>query len=154
MNVDGAFSFDGNGGCGGIIRKEKGEFMGAFLANIPVQSSFEAEKWTMFHGLKLAWDKGIRRLIVESDALEVVNVLLSPISSTRHMEDIDRELISMIGREWSVQVVHVARNANRAADVLAKQGLQATRGYHGVETLFENFFNVLYYDSRYLTDAG
>ncbi|KAJ1408141.1 Ribonuclease H domain [Sesbania bispinosa] len=86
-------------------------------------NSHAAELSALKIGLVLAWEKGVRYLLVKSDDLElvqVVNVFIPGDSS--HFGEPLLEIISMLKREWDVQVHHILREANFVADSLAKIG--------------------------------
>ncbi|KAE8675521.1 hypothetical protein F3Y22_tig00111662pilonHSYRG00061 [Hibiscus syriacus] len=71
LNVDGARDKDENDSCGGVIRDSKGEWKIGFARAVGISSSFEAELWGVFEGLKHAWSVGARSVIVETDNGEV-----------------------------------------------------------------------------------
>ncbi|XP_019156234.1 PREDICTED: uncharacterized protein LOC109152979 [Ipomoea nil] len=78
---------------GGLQSKdENGNWVVGFTANIENCSIAEAEAWSIFKGLKLAWKKGCRKVVVESDAKNIIDCL-----NHHDSEDIylmDRQLIS------------------------------------------------------------
>ena len=70
MNVDGAFSHTNmQAGCRGVCRNEVGEKVCAFMANIGHRERRSTFGGTVgLHGFKLAWDRGIRKWILETDS--------------------------------------------------------------------------------------
>lgn len=74
LDTDGSVNPTNNhAGTGWVIRDEHGKWIMGFAFNIGVFSIAEAEARAVLTGLQIAWDKGIRRLWVESDSERVVN---------------------------------------------------------------------------------
>ncbi|KAL5775782.1 hypothetical protein ACOSP7_013339 [Xanthoceras sorbifolium] len=65
---------------GGLLRDFQKNWLGGLAVNKGRGSVLEAELWDIFESLKLAWDAGYRRIIVESDSKSVVDLLLSSFS--------------------------------------------------------------------------
>lgn len=56
-------------GCGGAIRDHHGNFVIGFAQKLDLCSVLEAELWDLFyHGLSLAWGKGMRKIVFDSSA--------------------------------------------------------------------------------------
>ena len=47
--------------AGGALRDWNGDWLGGFSVQLGTCSEFEAEPWAALHGLRLAWEQGIRR---------------------------------------------------------------------------------------------
>ncbi|XP_061354128.1 uncharacterized protein LOC133298795 [Gastrolobium bilobum] len=74
VNTDGASC--GNPGvatCGGVIRNSQGIWLNGFAYKLGFCSSFKAELWGILRGLEMAWSKGYRKIILESDSLLASN---------------------------------------------------------------------------------
>uniref|UniRef100_A0A803M8R4 RNase H type-1 domain-containing protein n=1 Tax=Chenopodium quinoa TaxID=63459 RepID=A0A803M8R4_CHEQI len=54
-------------GGGGLIRDEEGRFIAGFAANYGICTAYRAEFLALEQGLKLAKQRGIRKLIVQMD---------------------------------------------------------------------------------------
>ncbi|KAK9029784.1 hypothetical protein V6N11_026886 [Hibiscus sabdariffa] len=68
LNVDGAVSLQfGVGAIGGLARNSLGEWLVGFSKTLGHSDALRAELWAIYDGLKLAWDCGFRRLLVQSD---------------------------------------------------------------------------------------
>ncbi|KAJ1413516.1 Ribonuclease H-like superfamily [Sesbania bispinosa] len=68
----------------------------------------------------LAWNCNLKPLICESDALEVVNVILGITHHNFHpYAKIALQVRSLLDRDWDVILQHVPREANDATDTLA-----------------------------------
>ena len=68
LNVDGAFSRTHGLGCGGLLRRSDDSFVEGFMFHLNQGDSLTAELWALVLGLKLAWQRGYRKVIVETDA--------------------------------------------------------------------------------------
>lgn len=49
--------------------------VGSFMLHLGCTDSMRAESWAVLWGLKRAWDKGIRHIIVETDCFYLVERL-------------------------------------------------------------------------------
>ncbi|MBA0807808.1 hypothetical protein Gohar_023586, partial [Gossypium harknessii] len=87
--------------------------LGWYELNIDgAHKSFTAEMWDVVEGLMLAWRSGQRRLILEVDSIDVVNVL------TNNAKDGEINLIQKAWdylKEWDVVIQHVYREDNKLA---------------------------------------
>ncbi|MCI26318.1 putative non-LTR retroelement reverse transcriptase [Trifolium medium] len=62
INTDGAVK-DGNvAGCGGLIRGEDGSWICGFTKGLGVCTPYVVELWGASEGLRLAWNRGYRRV--------------------------------------------------------------------------------------------
>lgn len=69
LNVDDSVREVGSlAGCGGVLRNSHGDFVLGFSQKLHSCSVLEAEVWVIFHGLQIAWGKGWRKTIVQSDS--------------------------------------------------------------------------------------
>jgi ribonuclease HI len=108
-----------------------------------------AELWAITNGLKLAWSKGFRKIILESDSSLAVDL----ITKNKIFIDKNYNLImqarELLAKEWDIQVRHVYREANSMADWLANYGL--TRSFLDRFSIYFNdppagLYCILYYD--------
>ncbi|CAA0812513.1 DEAD-box ATP-dependent RNA helicase 51 [Striga hermonthica] len=65
----------GRGSAGGLARDSHGHWLGGFLLNVSLCTITEAELWGLFHGLRLAWALGAKKVLVEVDNSSVVAML-------------------------------------------------------------------------------
>ncbi|XP_028782034.1 TMV resistance protein N-like [Neltuma alba] len=144
LNVDGAFStFGAISACGGLLRDATGLYIRGFLHRLDDGDALHAELWACLHGLKLAWDGGHRQVILESDSSSVLELIST--HPDEHHDDFRllKEIREMLDRDWEVQLQHVSRMHNRAADFLAKEGLKAISGFHLVVPAPVNLLPIL-----------
>lgn len=98
--------------------------------NIGMCSITNAELWGMYQGLILAWNKGIRLVIVEVDSLCVKQLIQSQTPSTNASSSLVNGIWELLSRNWQVSVHHIYREANFAADFLATFVLSLPLGFH------------------------
>lgn len=82
LNTDGsACGSAGGGGDGGILRNEHGNWINGFARNCGKVNSVMAELWALRDGLHMAAMENIHNLIVELDALAVVQLMKNSIAN-------------------------------------------------------------------------
>ena len=57
----------------------------------------------ILHGLKLVWDKRFRQLVLESDALEAINMIIKHDGRSMYALSIVIEIEVMLKQDWLVQ---------------------------------------------------
>ncbi|KAL4286983.1 hypothetical protein AHAS_Ahas19G0140700 [Arachis hypogaea] len=130
LNMDGAASTNPNaGGCGGVIRNEQGRWVAGFMANLGCCSAFRAEMWGIYHGLKIVWDLGLRRIIVESNSTTVVTILNKKEGLHSHPKPLVRSIANLMQKNWELRIENIYREGNRCAHWLAKESLKSPSGF-------------------------
>ncbi|CAN1165304.1 Putative ribonuclease H protein At1g65750, partial [Linum perenne] len=81
-----------------------------------------AELKAIVEGLKLAWSLGLRKVVVQSDLRVAVSILQKGVGMQHQHKALVAEFVDLTSREWEVQLSHVYREANCAADHLANLG--------------------------------
>lgn len=122
LNTDGYIDKDG-AGFGGLFRDYKGDPICAYASKAPRDNIFLVELWAVWRGLVLALSLKINAIWVESDSISVVNTINKnqpygpkPISCLKH-------IWKMLKKFDKYRVTHSWREANRAADHVAKMNL-------------------------------
>ena len=77
---------------------------------------FQAELWGCLLGLKLAWSKGWRKVIIETDATEIIDILKSPLLTAHRDREAILEAQQFLKNSWEVRLQYAPREANMAAD--------------------------------------
>jgi ribonuclease HI len=122
LNVDGAFSVEGNAGAGMLLRDHNGEVIVAACRQLrSCADALEAELAAMEEGLALAlhWTQGA--IILESDCSEAIKLVMGggPNLSRYAMRiSIIRERI----KEREIGINKINRDANQASHGLAALG--------------------------------
>ncbi|KAK4262866.1 hypothetical protein QN277_028366 [Acacia crassicarpa] len=111
-------------GCGGVLRNNRGEWVIGYTKVIGVCDACSAEEWAVLEGLKLAWDFGVKNVILESDAQELIRRITAPSSHPGSL--LFEQIRKMLRREWQVNLRYIPREINRLADALAKLGISRT----------------------------
>ncbi|KAH9667915.1 Endonuclease [Citrus sinensis] len=75
LNTDGAKKGFSQTGAGGLLRDFNRNWIMGFIVNLGTCSVLSAELWGLLHGLRMAWENGIRRVQVGVDNKSVVHLL-------------------------------------------------------------------------------
>jgi len=110
-------------GCGGVIRNDRGLWIGGFSRCIEVTNSFIAELWGLREGLMLCCNLNIVSVIVELDARSIVDA----ISNDQYVNNVISPILDncrwLISRFHRILFKHCYREANRCADSLARMSI-------------------------------
>lgn len=135
LNVDGSARLAaGTSAAGGVCRDDEGRWLFGFSTRLGNNSAHSAELQAVSYGLTTAWEEGYRKIILESDSELVTSALNNMnrnIASEGALMEQCRELLN---REWTCEVHHVYREANKCADYLASLSTRIGDGFH----LFRN----------------
>ncbi|XP_060963954.1 uncharacterized protein LOC115715819 [Cannabis sativa] len=125
MNVDAAVDSTRKiTGIGALIRSSNGEVVAAISKPIlGCYASHEMEAIAMFHCLNWAIQLQLLVSLVETDALRVSNALCKYSSAISSFQDLIADITSLLSFFLNVNVSHVKRSTNMAADGLAKFAL-------------------------------
>ncbi|KAJ1404212.1 Ribonuclease H domain [Sesbania bispinosa] len=124
INVDGSCLLDSSRMrvCG-VFRGLDSKWILGFSGFVGLGDNLLAEIQAVYWGLKMAWDRGFRRISLESDARDVIQHLNfgGPIqvNSSQVFLDGVRELLR---RPWEVTLRFSPRETNKAADWPARDG--------------------------------
>jgi ribonuclease HI len=123
LNTDASYKYiSSKSSIAGVCRDEHGIWLFGFSCRVKSESAFEAELLAVREALKLAWDKGLKRVIVESDSESVVNRIRNQLTRQpkNQIEAVILECQSYVSREWNCFLQHTHREGNFAADALTK----------------------------------
>ena len=125
LNTDGAAKGSPSQAGGGvIIRDHRGGLVSAMAMNIGVCHAFKAEVMALLKGLELARELKISKLQIQLDNLACVQMLQARDSGRNECTHLLRQCIQIIQcDDWEVQIRHVYREGNKAADWLANSGV-------------------------------
>ncbi|KAJ6734329.1 hypothetical protein OIU79_001566 [Salix purpurea] len=125
LNTDASYKYDcQRSSIAGVCRDENGIWMFGFSSRVQSGSSFEAELVAVREALKLAWDKGLTRVTLESDSESVVNRIRNQRirQPKNQLEEIILECQGYdCSRAWSCFIQHTRREGNFAADAMTKK---------------------------------
>ena len=118
----GSLKLDG-GGVGVLFISPKGEQLKYVFQIMFKVSNNKAEYEALLHGLRLAVSLGIKRLLVYSDSLLVVQQVNKEWDINKDTMDGYVEEIRKLENKFSgLEIHHVDRDNNMRADVLSKLG--------------------------------
>ncbi|KAL4324382.1 hypothetical protein GQ457_11G003510 [Hibiscus cannabinus] len=122
LNVDASVStVDRSVGIGGVIRDNHEKWLFGFVRFVGRCEALLAELWAIHDGLMHAWDLGYCCVEVESDCLDVVQIVTAR-SKALEGSALVGSILQMLSKDWSVVVNHVGRGSNGVADALAQWG--------------------------------
>lgn len=125
LNVDGSFrEQDGSMGAGGLFRDSEGRWLFGFHGHRRWGNALIAEAQALLIGLDLAWDRGIRELVVEVDCQELLQSVGD--EESRHFLPVLSTIKDMLERDWRVSLSRISRECNGPADHLAKVGAHSS----------------------------
>ncbi|KAL4281030.1 hypothetical protein GQ457_03G026830 [Hibiscus cannabinus] len=121
-NADGASCIRSKKAAAGcVIRDEAGSWLFGFTRSIRVCSSLLAEVWAVHNLLLHAWNRGFWCVELETDNMEVVEILNST-SAALLENSLVNDLREFLARDWNVVFWHISREQNKVADALAALG--------------------------------
>nr|KYP55631.1 Putative ribonuclease H protein At1g65750 family [Cajanus cajan] len=122
LNGDGAVSYSGTSSCGGLIRDPDGRCIMAFSRKLDRCSVIKAELWAITQGLRLIHLKKLgTHILIESNSLEAITLLRNGCPRQNECFDIVQEISELAASCETVSYLHIGREANLVADLLAKQ---------------------------------
>ncbi|KAE8654582.1 hypothetical protein F3Y22_tig00117048pilonHSYRG00873 [Hibiscus syriacus] len=104
---------------GGLIRNMNGDWIIGFNKSIGISTPIQAELWGIFEGLQLALSHNIERLQCQTDTVEALNLVSSPMAKCSPIALV-RPIAKLISKQWMIEFILIRREANAAADFLAK----------------------------------
>ncbi|OIS96393.1 putative ribonuclease h protein, partial [Nicotiana attenuata] len=120
LKIDGScMGNPGVGGIGGVFRDERGRWLLGFNMGFDHATNIYMEILALLHGVKLALSEKLFPLVIETDCLELLNLLKSNNCFYQNLIDDCRYLLRKAN---DPQLKHVFREANGVADLLAKNG--------------------------------
>lgn len=118
-------------GGGGVIRNEKGEWLGGFAENLGTGKVIEAKLWALYRGLELAWKSGWAPLEVESDSNVAVTLVLNQVVYKNHpLFQLVKSCQDLLNQNWRCSLRHVFQEQYGLAFCLADLGLSMELGCH------------------------
>ncbi|CAI0436181.1 unnamed protein product [Linum tenue] len=132
--------------CGGVVRGDDGRFIKAFTANLGGGSITRAELAGIAHGLRFAWEEGIRKVVLQTDSCTARTLIEKATPQHPHYSCV-AEIRQWLARHWLVRIEHVFREANFVADHLASIGHSVPIGVHAIHNPSNTLLYWLYFDT-------
>ncbi|XP_057418984.1 uncharacterized protein LOC130713213 [Lotus japonicus] len=134
LNTDGAFDHVGTrSGMGGLVRDASGYWVCGFYAGATSANPLLAEIEALKLGLNMLWDANLRCVDCEVDCLDIVQALANNTYQFHVQASNLLELKLLLDRDWDVELRHISRDANDAADCLAGLGSRLQCSYTYLE---------------------
>ncbi|KAK8515836.1 hypothetical protein V6N12_016142 [Hibiscus sabdariffa] len=95
------------------------DWMLGFYRKVGVCSVLGAELWGVTEGLRLAWDAGIRVVLLEVDNSDVAQKVQDK-AQVSGLHGLVPTIHELVGRDWVVRVRQIRWSANMVADGMAK----------------------------------
>jgi ribonuclease HI len=122
MYFDGSLKL-GGAGAGVLLISPEGKQLKYILQILWQATNNEAEYEALIHGLRVAITLGIKRLLVYGDSAVVINQVNKDWDCTKeNMSAYCAEIRKLEKHFQGLEILHVLRDSNIAADVLAKLG--------------------------------
>ncbi|CAN0919581.1 Putative ribonuclease H protein At1g65750 [Linum grandiflorum] len=116
--------------AGGVIHTDIWRFVKAFASNLGSCSITRAEMRVIVDGLQLAWTLGIRRIQVHSDSMAAITILAKDSELDHQHAVLVLQFNEICSRQWEINLSHIYREENNAADYLANLRHSLTYGMH------------------------
>ncbi|CAN1777365.1 Putative ribonuclease H protein At1g65750 [Linum perenne] len=84
----------------------------------------------VIEGMKMAWNKGIRILRIQTDSKAAVDLLSDSHNRNTQHASLIEQFSELSAREWQVFIHHIYHEPNFAADLLASLGHGFEFGVH------------------------
>ncbi|CAN1802019.1 Putative ribonuclease H protein At1g65750 [Linum perenne] len=131
LNSDGSVHQQtGRAAAGGLIRDSGGRCLLAYSMNLGSCSITRAEIRGAIEGLVRAWDAGFRKIVLRSDSKAAVSILSNVDNLDHRHASLVEQFQALKNQDWEVSIHHIFREANNAADYLAKLGHDLALGTH------------------------
>ncbi|KAK9041088.1 hypothetical protein V6N11_016210 [Hibiscus sabdariffa] len=102
-----------------VKMNDTGNWIIGFNRKIGICSVIESEFWGIYEGLLAAWSLGLSHLIVEVDSSDAINLIRQYKVGEATLALVPH-IVSLINRNWAIQLSHVLRKGNVLADCMAK----------------------------------
>ncbi|CAN1301573.1 Putative ribonuclease H protein At1g65750 [Linum perenne] len=139
--------------AGGIIRSHDGHGLVAFSMNLGWCTVTRAELRGAITGLELAWSYGFRKIILQLDSRTAVAILTNRDEPSHQFATEVLTFRELCHRYWKVEIRHVFREANKAANFLASQGFMFPFGIQLFQLSDFNLGHILRYDCLGVSEA-
>ena len=132
MYFDGSLNIDGAGAGILFISSTREQLRYVLRLHFPASNNV-AEYEACFHGLRIAIELGVKRLLVYGDSALVINQLNKDWDTTNEKMDAYCKAIHKLeGKFYGIKYSHVVWDKNQAADALSKLGSSRAKVPHGL----------------------
>ena len=137
---------------GGLLRDSCASWVQSFTKKIGTTNYLLVELWALKDGFSMARNMCVEKLIVNVDALEVVNLLSNTKATNQLTQPIVDACRTILQAFQEVQLQHCYRETNKAADFHAKLGRSLSKPFvyymtppFGITEVLSNDANAVFY---------
>lgn len=149
VNFDGAAKGNpGKAGGGGVTRNAQGRCIVAFASPFGTQNNHVAEAMAMLKSLQLAQEFKFKKVWLEGDSLNIIQVLKGISSVSWNIANIIKNAKTILNNYVSIILTHTFKEGNKVADILANEGVNLEKGvkYIGEDHIKWEIKEQLYFD--------
>ncbi|XP_010522729.1 PREDICTED: uncharacterized protein LOC104801226 isoform X2 [Tarenaya hassleriana] len=115
-------------GSAGIARDESGRWVCGYVVNLKNLSELSADLWAVYQGLKLLWDRGFRKVIVETTSLNALEALNANSLPFQQSNSILQRCKDMLLKNWECRICAISEEQNSCAVWLANKAEEQPTG--------------------------
>ncbi|KAK4397474.1 hypothetical protein Sango_1584000 [Sesamum angolense] len=110
LNNDGASkSNPGPLGAGGLLRDHKSQVLFAFLEPLEISTNTSADLQALYSGLQICLEKGFHKILIEVDALHIIQLISKPISPRNLVSPNTSLQIRLCLAQLEIKLSHIYR---------------------------------------------
>ncbi|KAJ6866138.1 hypothetical protein NC652_037631 [Populus alba x Populus x berolinensis] len=123
-------------------------YMGFGRGLVKSESAFEAELLVVREALKLAWDRGLKKVILESDSETAVKRIRNQVicQPENQFKAVILACQAYVNQDWDCFIHHTLREGTFAADALTKIGIYEAFDLHVWKHPLESLSSILLAD--------
>ncbi|KAK8479981.1 hypothetical protein V6N11_025452 [Hibiscus sabdariffa] len=110
---------NGGGTIGGVLWDSSRAWLRGYCKCIDKASTIQAELWSIYVGLQVAWSFGTARLVVQSDNSKDIKLVLDPFALCHSMQLV-RAIASWQFKHLSLDFQWIPHEMNMVVDRLSK----------------------------------
>ncbi|CAN1160189.1 Putative ribonuclease H protein At1g65750, partial [Linum perenne] len=108
LNSNGSlYTHNNRAAAGGLIRDYGGNCITSYVVNLGSYSIMRGELWGIIEGMKLAWDKGIQRLCIQTNSRSAVSLLSIDDGQMQRHASLVEQFHDLRKRDREVMVHHI-----------------------------------------------
>ena len=101
-----------------------------FTGFLGISTNLHAKLMALLHGLRMAWEYGVRNLLCNSNSLDVVRMVSPGVPTTHRYYKIVFSISRWFSKDWVISLEHTLRDGNGGIDFLAKLWARNDELYH------------------------
>lgn len=94
-------------GYGGIIRYHSGSWVTIFFTKLGSCTIIEAEQWAIYKRLNLTWELGLKNIILDTDAKNVVQMISN--QGIHASSLLLFKIYNLLLLSWKLEIHHISK---------------------------------------------